>query len=93
MKLTETQQTELEKLVKALQEWMNENCHPHVVAIVDSENMELMEGITTVQRNQRGLKRENARLRAQHDEDKALLVMLRQDNHRLSALPNVEAQR
>ena len=50
MFITDTQQEELEQLVKPLQEWMNKNCHPHVVAIVDSENMELMEGITTVQR-------------------------------------------
>jgi hypothetical protein len=53
MNLTEIQQAELEKIVRLLQEWMNKNCHPHVVAIVDSENMELMEGITTVQRTQR----------------------------------------
>lgn len=54
MNITKEQQQELELLVKPLQEWMNNNCHPHVVAVVDSENMELLEGITTVQRTQRG---------------------------------------
>ena len=50
MHITDTQQKELEQLVKPLQEWLHKNCHPHVTAIVDSENMELMEGVTTVQR-------------------------------------------
>jgi hypothetical protein len=54
MNITKEQQQELEVLVKPLQEWMNNNCHPHVVAVVDSENMELLKGITTVQRTQRG---------------------------------------
>jgi hypothetical protein len=47
---TEQQYRELEKLTKPLMQWLADNCHPHVKAIVDSENMELMEGITTVQR-------------------------------------------
>jgi len=54
MTITKEQQQELESLVKPLQEWMNQNCHPHVAAVVDSENMELLEGIATVQRTQRG---------------------------------------
>lgn len=54
MNLTPEQQAELQALVRPLQEWMNSNCHPHVVALVDSENMELLEGITTVQRVQCG---------------------------------------
>ncbi len=54
MKLTPDQQAQLEALVRPLQEWMNANCHPHVTALVDSENMELVEGISTVQRVQRG---------------------------------------
>jgi hypothetical protein len=53
MELTEEQKNELRSLVRPLQEWLNKNCHPHVKAIVDSENMELMEGVTTVQRVQR----------------------------------------
>lgn len=54
MNITPEQQRELEALVRPLQEWLSSNCHPHVKAVVDSENMELMEGITTVQRTQRG---------------------------------------
>ena len=53
MELTNDEKRELKALVRPLQEWLNEKCHPHVKAIVDSENMELMEGITTVQRTQR----------------------------------------
>jgi hypothetical protein len=54
MYFTNKQHKELEILVKALQSWMRKNCkHPHYVAIVDSENMELLEGVTTVQREPR----------------------------------------
>jgi hypothetical protein len=54
MYFTKEQYKELEILVKALQEWMNKNQpHPHFVAIVDSENMQLVEGVTTVQREPR----------------------------------------
>ena len=54
MNITKDQHEELKALVKPLQQWLNDNCHPHVKAIVDSEDMELMEGIATVQRIQRG---------------------------------------
>lgn len=47
------EKVELETLVRPLQEWLNANCHPHVVVIVDSEHAQLMEGVTTVQRVQR----------------------------------------
>lgn len=30
---------------KPLIQWMNENCHPHCTAIVDSTTIELTEGI------------------------------------------------
>ncbi len=53
MVFTPEQIVELTAVTRPLQQWLNDNCHPHVVAIVDSENMQLMEGITTVQRVQR----------------------------------------
>lgn len=39
------QQESLLEAAKPLIRWMNENCHPHVTAIVDCINIELVEGI------------------------------------------------
>lgn len=45
MSLTKEQQESLLTASKPLIRWMNENCHPHVTAIVDCINVELVEGI------------------------------------------------
>ena len=49
-RLGDPRHDELKALALPLMKWLSENCHPHVKAIVDSENMELMEGMTAVQR-------------------------------------------
>ena len=48
--LTKAQFQELEEAAKPLMEWMNKNCHPHVTAIVTSEDAELLEGQARVRR-------------------------------------------
>ena len=54
MKLTEKQYEELQSLIKPLQQWLNDNCHPHMKVVADSESAELMEGLASVHRTQRG---------------------------------------
>jgi len=56
MTLTEKQLTELRAAAMPLMQWINDNCHPHVVAIIDSEHIELVEGLATARRE---LKEEN----------------------------------
>lgn len=34
-----------------LMQWLRENCHPHVTAIVDSERAECLEGLAAVRRS------------------------------------------
>jgi hypothetical protein len=45
---TEEQQAELKKAATPLMQWLRDNCHPHVTAIVDSERTELLEGLAIV---------------------------------------------
>jgi len=47
---TAEQTAELTAITKPLMQWLMDNCHPQVKVILDSEHMELMEGITTVRR-------------------------------------------
>jgi len=56
MTLTEKQLTELRTAALPLMQWINDNCHPHVAAIIDSEHIELVEGLATARRE---LKEEN----------------------------------
>jgi hypothetical protein len=47
---------EIETLREAalpLMQWLNNNCHPHVAAIIDSEHIELVEGLATARREPR----------------------------------------
>ena len=47
---------EIETLREAalpLMQWINDNCHPHVAAIIDSEHIELVEGLATARREPR----------------------------------------
>ena len=53
MTLTEEQLTELRAAAMPLMQWLNDNCHPHVVAIIDSEHIELVEGLATAKREPR----------------------------------------
>ena len=48
MVLTSDQITELEIVAKPLMVWLENNCHPHVSAIVDSERTEVLEGLAIV---------------------------------------------
>ena len=44
---------EIETLREAalpLMQWLNNNCHPHCTVIVDSERIELVEGLATARR-------------------------------------------
>jgi len=53
MTLTEKQLTELRAAAMPLMQWINDNCHPHVAAIIDSEHIELVEGLATARREPR----------------------------------------
>jgi len=53
MTLTEKQLTELRAAALPLMQWINDNCHPHVAAIIDSEHIELVEGLGTARREPR----------------------------------------
>jgi len=44
---------ELRKAALPLMQWLADNCHPHCTIIVDSEHIELMEGLATVLRKER----------------------------------------
>jgi hypothetical protein len=50
MILTEEQLKELRVAAVPLMQWLLNNCHPHCTAIVDSEHIELMEGLATTLR-------------------------------------------
>lgn len=50
MILTKQQLEELEVAAKPLMNWIHDNCHPHVTALVDSNRAELMEGLGTTVR-------------------------------------------
>ena len=44
---------EIETLREAalpLMQWLNDNCHPHCTVMVDSERIELVEGLATARR-------------------------------------------
>jgi len=48
MILTKLQIQELREAAIPLMKWLEENCHPHVTVIVDSERAELVEGLAVV---------------------------------------------
>jgi hypothetical protein len=48
MVLKEEKIEELKLAAEPLVKWLNENCHPHVVVIVDSGGAELLEGVAKV---------------------------------------------
>ena len=48
MILTEEQRITLGEASRPLIKWLNENCHPHVVAIVTPGYVELSEGVARI---------------------------------------------
>jgi len=48
MILTEQQRIEFEKAARPLIKWLCENCHPHVVALIEPGRAELTEGVCSV---------------------------------------------
>ena len=48
MILDKQQREELERVARPLVKWINDNCHPHVVVVVDSTNIELLEGVCSI---------------------------------------------
>ena len=48
---TEKQRETFETAARPLIAWLNENCHPHVTAIVTTYRAELLEGICTFPTN------------------------------------------
>ncbi len=45
MVLTDKQREEFEAVTRPVVEWLNKNCHPHVVVTVDPTHAELNEGV------------------------------------------------
>lgn len=43
MQITKEQIDSFEEAAKPLIKWLNENCHPHVTAVVESNGAELLE--------------------------------------------------
>lgn len=52
MILTQEQIDALREAAMPLMQWLNDNCHPHCTAIVDSERIELVEGLATAKREE-----------------------------------------
>lgn len=50
MTLTKDQIVAFKEAALPLMQWLNDNCHPHCTAIVDSERAEVMEGLASVMR-------------------------------------------
>jgi len=50
MTLTPEQLVALKEAAIPLMQWLNDNCHPHCTAIMDSEHVELLEGLATARR-------------------------------------------
>lgn len=48
MILTKQQVEEFEVASKPLIKWLNENCHPHVTAVVANNRSELSEGVAAI---------------------------------------------
>lgn len=45
MILPKDKQKEFEEITRPVIKWLNDNCHPHVVAHVDTTSAELFEGV------------------------------------------------
>uniref|UniRef100_A0A6M3LT84 Uncharacterized protein n=1 Tax=viral metagenome TaxID=1070528 RepID=A0A6M3LT84_9ZZZZ len=49
MHLNEQKQKEFETSARPLVKWLNENCHPHVFALVEPGRIALVEGVYATQ--------------------------------------------
>ena len=56
MILTEEQLESLREAALPLMQWLSDNCHPHCTAIVDSERVELLEGLAAALRQPKEIK-------------------------------------
>ena len=52
MIITKAQSDELKEAAKPLMKFLNDNCHPHVKVIVDTNRVELLEGVASVINNE-----------------------------------------
>jgi len=50
MIFTKEQLKSLRESALPLMQWLVDNCHPHCTAIIDSERVELLEGLATARR-------------------------------------------
>lgn len=50
MKITPDQIEALREAALPLTQWLNDNCHPHCTILVNSERIELVEGLATAGR-------------------------------------------
>jgi hypothetical protein len=50
MIITPDQIIALREAAMPLMQWLHNNCHPHCTVIVDSERIELVEGLATARR-------------------------------------------
>jgi len=48
MVISKEQQEELLTAAKPLIKWLNENCHPHVKVIIETDRAELLEGVVNI---------------------------------------------
>jgi len=53
MTITKEQSNEMLEAATPLINWMKQNCHPHCLAMVDSSQVELFEGVARVGLGQR----------------------------------------
>lgn len=51
MKITAAQLNEMLVAAKPLMDWLEQNTHPHCTVILDSEKVELVEGVATGQKH------------------------------------------
>ena len=51
MTLTEEQMGEMEIAAMPLKVWLEKNCHPHVMMLVDSQDATLFEGIAAARKD------------------------------------------
>jgi hypothetical protein len=49
MILNKEQIDSFEEAAKPLIKWLNENCHPHMTVVVETNGAELLEGVCNVQ--------------------------------------------
>jgi len=48
MIVSKEQVLEFEKIARPVIQWLNDNCHPHVIAIIDTSSAELLEGVCRI---------------------------------------------